>query len=162
MTIKTPTQHEEKRPSRPLTPGEQYAAEFLAEAMDRTDRGWVAEAIDDGQLLVCPSCQFVRLPRNPFSIDAVTTKDHPGIDEASCEVCALVTQSMKFDFTLDMAFALHSAPDDLACQRAARADALYRYWISASNGADALVMNAMRNGIEAAGISVPRVELQTA
>jgi len=142
--------------ARSLTPGAQYVAEFLADALDATDGDWVAEAIDAENLVVCPRCQFVRLPHNPFRIGSLLQRQNPGIDATSCEVCAMVTEAVKFDMVpASLTLALGNAPDDLACQRAARAVALYDYWISALNGADALVMDAMRSGIDAAGLPMP-------
>lgn len=139
-----------------LTPGAQYVAEFIADALSATDGEWIAEAIDGGNLVVCPRCQFVRLPQNPFRIGSLLQRQNPGIDAASCEVCAMVTEAVKFDMVpASLTLALGNAPDDLAHQRAARAEALYDYWISALNGADALVMDAMRSGIDAAGLPMP-------
>ena len=144
-TVNTPS-------NQPLTPGQQYVADFLPHA-EWGLAEWVGRNVDAGRLLVCPRCHFARLPKNPFSIDANMKKRYPDVTEDTCEVCALLADAAQFlTVPHDIGPAVRNAPAALVSARLDRVQSLYDYWISACDAADAFVWAAMRTGLDAVGI----------
>lgn len=128
--------------------GAQYVTDYLPPEADRDcDTRWLAEWINNGRLIVCPHCRFLHLPTRPFPPDPVSVRQY-GPPLGACDVCAEIAAAC------DPAYwgtgwedLLAGAAAGLADARSARAGALYRLWIGATNGADALRVAALADGL---------------
>ena len=134
--------------ARAKSPGDVYVNAYLPNDREAYDRGALAELIDEGAIIACPGCHFLRLPRLPFPSETITASGEKAPD-TSCDVCLTLAQCPRDAFCgfergqdeLDDAAATLSRA---RCQRAAM---LYGLWIGATYAADALKWSAMADSL---------------
>ncbi len=142
------------------TPGLAYVREYLDPSgplggPTPGDVCWIADSLNSGQIVACPRCHFLHLPARPFPLDPVTArhigdgKNPPPVD--ACDVCVQLPEAARLPvFPQDTGAALDAAPSDLITERAARADVLFRLFMSGTDAADALVWAKMAEGRDSA------------
>lgn len=133
------------------TPGEAYLTEFLPNITDDAD--WLAESINNGTLLVCPRCHFLRLQGRPFPLDPILIRRIEAGEQAApvdgCDVCALLPEACRLPIVpVYIEKALRGAAEDLTEQREKRALLLYALWEGPVNAADALLWAKMGQALE--------------
>jgi len=111
------------------------------------DNEWIAQNSDKGFFLACPRCHFLHLPTVPFPLRPFEIeRSGPPVD--ACDVCASLPLACgPSDWGGGWEQALPHAGDDLADERTMRAITLYRLWMGATNGADALRVAAIAEGL---------------
>ena len=133
------------------TPGEAYLTEFLPNITDDAD--WLAESINNGTLLICPRCHFLRLQGRPFPLDPILvrrieTGEQPAPVDG-CDVCAMLPEACRLPIVpVYVEKALKGAAEDLTEQREKRALLLYALWEGPVNAADALLWARMGQALE--------------
>lgn len=125
------------------TAGARYVAAYLPDLGNDADPAWLAEAVDDGRIRVCPRCFFLHLPRLPYPVQARGEATYgPPVD--ACDVCEAVPRACDpKNWAGDWADALRYAADEVADERVRRAIVLFNLFMSAYDGADALRVAAL-------------------
>ena len=134
------------------TPGERYVKNYLdPEQYRRLDIPWVAEAINNGWFIVCQCCHFIRLPRAPFPYDTESMRKYGDPGPEGCDVCFSVHEAATLPVSTQHTFeAIETAAQDLREARTERVHIFYELWMSSVRGADAVIWDAMRRGIQRA------------
>ena len=134
--------------ARANSPGCRYVTDYLVqERGGDCDTRWIADCINDGRLVACPRCHFLHLPAVPFPPSRKAQEMAPPVD--ACDVCAAVPAMCDpINWGADWEQALPHSGHGLADERTMRAITLYRLWIGATDGADALRVAAIFQRLE--------------
>lgn len=134
---------------KPESAGEAYCREFLqGSQIQRFDPEFLGDLIDAGELLICPVCRFLRLPRAPFKPGPMLNADQTPAD-VDCDICRLIpaTASQVFGHCYRGQEWLDGAIGDVARLRLHRAELLFLLYAETSDAAEAVCWASMQSGL---------------